>query len=185
MEPPLIRQAGCSEEPAAAPAQGAGPPNQPALLLSEQPLRRKMALYYFKITGVFFSTSNTKQLFLSIDLSRASAPWVKSNIGALWYGDQSHYWVRRFININDGIFAYVTHRHYLPSENCEQNPYNSSVCRFLIVRYKMTTDIKWPWKLLEQGKEPNYQSILLIMVHQFGLDRCPKCWSWHFKNLKG
>lgn len=143
MEPPLTWQAGCSEEPiTTAPAQDTGPPNQPAPLLSEQPPSRKMMLYYFKIIGVF-PTSKRKQLFLNIDLSRANTPWVKSSIGALWYGDQFHCWVKRFININSGTFAYVTHRHNLPSENQEQNPYNSSVCHFLIFGYKMTTEVTW------------------------------------------
>lgn len=90
-----------------------------------------------------FSTYNTNQLFLNINLSGASTPWVKSSIGALWDGDQFHYWVKRFININHGTFAYVTHRHNLPSENREQNPYNSSVCRFLIARYKLTMEVTW------------------------------------------
>lgn len=139
MELPLIRQAGCSEEPTTTPAQGAGPSNQ----VHKQPPCRKMMLHYFKIIGGFFPTHNTKRLLINIYLSRASTPWVKSNMGALWYGDQFHYWVKRFININSGIFAYVTHRHNLPSENWEQNPYNSSMCHLLIVRYKMTMEVTW------------------------------------------
>lgn len=68
---------------------------------------------------------------------------VKSNIGVLWYGDQFFCWVKRFININHGTFAYVTHRHNLSWENWEQNRCNSSMCRFLITRSKMAMAVTW------------------------------------------
>lgn len=76
MEPPLIRQVGCSEEPVPAP----GHPTSPALL-GKQPPRSKRMLYYFKVIGHFpIPTENS--YFLNINLSVANAPRVKTTISA-------------------------------------------------------------------------------------------------------
>lgn len=44
---------GCPNEPITAPAQGAGPPDDPVPLLSKQTPREKAKLYYFIIIELF------------------------------------------------------------------------------------------------------------------------------------
>lgn len=105
-------------------------------------LRKKPNLYYFIITDFFFYFQQNPVISKYRPRGTNTAR-VKSNIGVLWYGDQFFCWVKRFININHGTFAYVTHRHNLSWENWEQNLCNSSMCRFLITRSKMAMAVTW------------------------------------------
>lgn len=60
---------GCPHEPITAPAQGAGPPDGPTPLLTENlPEQESKALLFH--SNWVFPTSNKSQLFLNIDLSR-------------------------------------------------------------------------------------------------------------------
>lgn len=71
---------------------------------------------------------------------------VKSNIGVLWYGDQFFCWVKRFININHGTFAYVTHGTTFPEKT------GNRTCAIPPCVAFWSPDLKWPWQLLEQGQ---------------------------------
>lgn len=103
LEPLLIMQVGCSEQPIAAPVQGTGTSNRTALLCKQPPCR-KIMLYDFKMIVSPQPPSSLQQLFLNMDLGGGGAvlhEWKQHGCSLICWsisvlGKKAHkYWAGR------------------------------------------------------------------------------------------
>lgn len=109
-----------------------------------EPPHKEAKLYYSIIIEVFSYFQQKNRVISKYRPHGSNRAGVKSAIGALWYGDQLFCWVKRLININQGTFACVTHRHNGKSGNRTR-----AIPPCVPFRWP---DLKWPRQSLEQGQ---------------------------------